>query len=264
MKTRHVEQVPMSFSRRGGARVGAGRKQQRDRGPSHAGRPALSGREAVHVTVKVRAHVWNLRTRRCFEILCAAFVAGCNRFGMRVIGLGIQGNQLHLLVEAACATALAAGMKGLEVRIARGLNRLMGRRGAVFVERFHAHVLRTPREVRRAMHYVSRNTAKHAAQVGRPLPADYRDPYTVGYFGARTLFPEGTKGMAVEPETWLLKYGWRHGDAPAPRNPDTCIAAARGAEFDVPTNSGVDTGGAGTRSVEHRDRGRRSSSAFAA
>jgi REP element-mobilizing transposase RayT len=210
----------MSFSRRGGARVGAGRKKQRDRGPSHAARSVLSGRVPVHVTVKVRAHVWNLRTRRCFEILCAAFVAGCNRFGMRVIGLGIQGNHLHLLVEAACAAALAAGMKGLEVRIARGLNRLMGRRGAVFVERFNAHVLRTPREVRRAMHYISRNTAKHAAQAGRRLPAGYRDPYTIGYFGARTLLPEGVEGMVVPPETWLLMYGWRRGDAPVARARD--------------------------------------------
>lgn len=205
----------MSFTKgRGGARIGAGRPRKRDAGVRHARRPELSGRHPVHVTVRVRRHVWNLRTRRCFEVVCAAFVAGCNRFGMRVVGMAVEGNHLHLLIEAANALALTRGMKGLLVRIARGLNRRMGARGAVVEERFHVHPLRTPREVRAAMHYISGNTAKHARQAGRTLPAGYRDPFTVGHFGARTLLPPGTEGMVVEPETWLLRYGWSRGAAP--------------------------------------------------
>lgn len=60
--------------------------------------------------------------------------------------------------------------------------------------------------------------AEHAAQVGRPLPAGYRDPYTVGYFGSRSLAPDGTAGMVAEPETWLLLEGWKRGAAATPAN----------------------------------------------
>lgn len=211
-----VEQVAMQFKKgRGGARAGAGRPRKRDPGVSHGPRPKLPGRYPVHVTVRVRKHVVNLRTWRCFQLICAAFTAACDRFGMRVIALSVQGNHLHLLLEAACAAALARGMKGLEVRLARALNRLMGIKGSVFTERFHVRVLRNPRQVRAALAYIMGNTAKHARQVGRPVPTGYRDRYTVGYFGARTLLPEGTAGMVVPPKTWLLRFGWQRGTAEA-------------------------------------------------
>ena len=255
----------MSFSRRGGARVGAGRPRIR-RKPgegrvAHGRRPALSGREPVHVTVRVRPHVWNLRSWRLFQVICGAFAAGCDRFGFRVIGVGIQGNHLHLLVEAADALALTRGMKGLLVRLARGLNGRMGTRGKAFDERFHAHVLKTPQEVRAAMRYVSGSTAKHAAQTGRALPAGYRDPYTVGYFGERTLLPPGTEGMVVEPRTWLLRYGWRVGTAAGLAAPTVVASSVRvsparqiGAAANDPPAGDAGHG-------EHRDRwpaGRRS------
>jgi hypothetical protein len=42
----------------------------------------------------------------------------------------IQGTHLHLIVEAEGKDSLARGMKGLEVRVARALNRMMVRRGS--------------------------------------------------------------------------------------------------------------------------------------
>ncbi len=78
----------------------------------------------------------------------------------------VQGNHLHLLIEAQDNRALAEGMQGLSVRLARGLNRLMGRHGKVLADRFHAHVLRTPAETRRAIAYVLLNHRSHAARSG--------------------------------------------------------------------------------------------------
>jgi REP element-mobilizing transposase RayT len=200
----------MSFSKHGGARVGAGRprRPKNDREVPHARRPELSGREAIHVTLRFLEHVYNLRTRRCFEIVSAALLAVCNQLDFRVVAFSLQGNHLHMLIEAACASALSKGVRRLAVRIARGLNLLMGRHGPVF-ERFHARRLTTPRDVRTTLAYILRNTTKHAAQVGRPLPPGYRDPYTAGYFGAHAILPPGTECLVAPPETWLLQEGWR-------------------------------------------------------
>jgi predicted RNase H-like nuclease len=71
-----------------------------------------------------------------------------------VAHFSFQGNHVHLLVEARDNRALSEGVQGLSVRLAKGLNRMMGERGSVFSDRYHAHVLRTPGEVRHAIAYV--------------------------------------------------------------------------------------------------------------
>jgi hypothetical protein len=78
----------------------------------------------------------------------------------------VQGNHLHLIVEAPNNRCLARGMQGLAVRIARALNRLMHRRGRVFADHFHSRVVRTPTEAARVIAYVLGNYARHAAQRG--------------------------------------------------------------------------------------------------
>ena len=72
-----------------------------------------------------------------------------------------------------------------------------------------------PTEVRHTLDYILGNTRKHAAQVGRILPPDYRDPYTVGYFGERIVLPAGTAAMVAPPESWLLVHGWKRTAATA-------------------------------------------------
>src|SRR3954447_16765509 len=104
--------------------------------------------------------VWNLRTRRCFGALQRAIYGGATRFGFRLVHYAVMGNHVHLLVEAPDRRALARALKGLGVRIARGLNRVMKRRGRVVGDRYHAHILKTPSEVKRARTYLSTN-ARH-------------------------------------------------------------------------------------------------------
>src|SRR5262245_60707507 len=111
----------------GGKREGAGRKVApgKKAGVSHRPRDIVS-RCPLHVTLRVRRGVPRLRSQAVWEIIRPAFQKGCERFGFRMNQYSVQGNHLHLIVEAEDATALARGMKGLCVRLARGLNRLAG------------------------------------------------------------------------------------------------------------------------------------------
>ena len=202
-----ARQLVLDLRTWGGERKGAGRKPTGARaGVPHMSRPALAARHPVHATLRVLPHVWNLRSRRCFRALAAAFAGVRQRDGFRVIHFSVQGNHLHLLAEASDAQSLARGMQALTIRIAKGLNRVMGRRGPVFADRYHEHVLRNPSEVARALAYVLGNFAVHARRRGDTSADGEIDPYC----SASTQLTLGPGPPPVhEPKTWLLQVGWR-------------------------------------------------------
>jgi hypothetical protein len=128
----------------------------------------------------------------------------------RIVHYSIQGNHLHLIVEAQSAQALSSGMRGLAVRLARRVNRLLFRRGSLWVDRWHSTVLGSPRQVRNALVYVLQNRAKHVPSANGPSP----DPLSsaAGFDGFVSASPSVRAGPAVAPQTWLLSIGWRrHG-----------------------------------------------------
>jgi REP element-mobilizing transposase RayT len=176
-------------------------------------------RYPVHVTLRARDHVWNLRTRRCHAIIAAALRAVLGRRGFRVVYFSLQGNHLHLIVEADDAPALANGMKALCGRIAKRLNALIGRRGPVFTDRYFAHVLRTPAEVRNAIAYVLGNFASHAERRGDRIAREY-DPYS----SAADRGPDGLPPPVSAPRSWLLNTR-----GIVAREPDAVYAAAAAA-----------------------------------
>jgi REP element-mobilizing transposase RayT len=96
-----------------------------------------------------------------------------DQLGMRIVHYSIQGAHLHLIVEARNDASLARAMQGLSIRLARRLNALDGRRGSVFADRFHAHVLRTRAETENALRYVLGNYAHHAKET---VPRAFLDP----------------------------------------------------------------------------------------
>jgi REP element-mobilizing transposase RayT len=186
-----VKQLAMGFvrkKRRGKKKGGRPPKNGIRAGVSHLSRPRFNGaRFPVHITLRVRAHVWSLRTRRCFTAVRRSFYAGNGRFGLRLTHFNVLGNHLHLICEASNEKSLSKGMQGLEVRIAKALNRVMERKGGVFDDRYHGRVLRTPTEVRHALHYVRENEQKHFGRRGH----DYSSL--------------ANPGLTVEPATWLLR-----------------------------------------------------------
>jgi putative transposase len=183
---RRKRQLGFVFRTWGGKRKGAGRRPNGENaGVSHRVRPVLKKRFPVHVTLRMNQAVWSLRSRRCFTALSKAFWGGADRFGFRLVHYSVQGNHMHLLVEAEDQRALSRGMNGLGVRIARALNRVMERQGKVFADRYHAHILRTPTEVRHVRKYLLTNARKHYNLVGP-------DPFT-------------STVALIAPDTFLLR-----------------------------------------------------------
>ncbi len=88
-----------------------------------------------------------------------------SRDDFRVVRHSVQRDHLHLIVEADDKKALSRGMRGLAIRCALAVNRALGRRGALWGDRYHASALRTPRMVRNALVYVLANAARHLRAV---------------------------------------------------------------------------------------------------
>ena len=203
----------------GGWRPGAGRPRGRTKVP-HRQRHRFAARFPLHVTLRVVDDVPSLRRRGALRVVQRAIEAGGHRKNFRVVHFVVVGNHLHLLVEAACMEALARGMQGLEVRLARRLNRFFGRRGTFFAERYHARILRTPREVRNALRYVLLNYRQHEARRGETLNRDWIDPFSSAYWfdgwrdSVELREPRQRDLLNVpcptaQPTVWLLTTGWR-------------------------------------------------------
>ena len=119
-------------------------------------------------------------------------------------------NHVHFIVEAHDRVSLSRGMQGLKISVAKRLNKIWGRRGTPFAERYHARELATPTQTRNTLLYVLGNARKHAAQRGRTLPRRWVDPFSSArqFDGWRqAVVPE--LGVVTPPGTWLLRVGWR-------------------------------------------------------
>jgi REP element-mobilizing transposase RayT len=196
---RTTDQLELQLPHRGGKRRGAGRKPKGKKPlVSHRPRPRFEKPCPVHVTLRVRTSVWNLRSRRCFRVVELALEEARERFGLRVIEFTVLGNHLHLLVEADSDLSLSRGMQGLCVRIAKALNRLMRRCGSFFADHYHSSLLESPTQLVSALAYVLGNYAHHFG--GTPG----RDPFSSGAYDAST---HGR--VLAAPLGWLLKVGWR-------------------------------------------------------
>ncbi len=132
-------------------------------------------------------------------MLGRAITRAAERFDVRIVQFSVQGNHVHLVVEAATTEALSRAMQGFSIRVAKGLNAMMKRDGRVLADRYHARPLRTPTETRRAVAYVQNNHRKHMAELGKPLPPRFVDEYASA--GGALALPA--------PHTWLLRVALR-------------------------------------------------------
>ena len=202
---KRTAQLALKFRRRKRRRGKVGRPPNGDRaGVSHLRREELSRHHAVHITLRTVAGLSGMRRQRVVAALEEAFRQARIRFGMRIVHYSIQGNHLHLLVEADDRAALAKGMQGLAIRVAKTLNRLFARAGRVWADRYHAHVLRSRRETANALRYLLGNFAKHARQWGKTA-VQYADAFS----SIRFLGFAATDAPVASPRTWLLRIGWR-------------------------------------------------------
>jgi len=213
-----AEQASFRFVGWGGERDGAGRPKKKGAKLRHAPRGPLATRYPAHVTLRTLPGAPNLRREAAYAAVERALGAiRDERADFRVVHFSVQTNHLHLLAEASGAEALSRGMQGLAIRIARGVNRAAGRSGKLWADRFHARVLRSPREVRLAVCYVLQNTRRHATTERELVDPSWIDPRSSGpWFDGWRSLPHGFDPPLGPPptspsQTWLLSRGWRRG-----------------------------------------------------
>jgi hypothetical protein len=113
---------------------------------------------------------------------------------------------VHLLIEAEGTRAAGRGMQGLGIRLAKTVNRQLGRRGRVWADRYHGRTLRTPREVRHGLVYVLLNGRKHRVS-GPGIDPCSSGTWFAGWREAVAV-PRGPVPVA-RARTWLLRVGWQ-------------------------------------------------------
>src|SRR4029079_10623112 len=161
-----MKQLELGLRRWGGKRKGAGRKGSGITSVPHRARPEHKERYPVHVTWR---GVRGLPSLRSFALAreVGETIARINDIhdggagAFRIVHFSIQPNHLHLIVEGADKVSLMKGLKGLAIQMARRINRAAGTRGRVIAERYHARVLRHPRQVRNCISYVLHNHKHH-------------------------------------------------------------------------------------------------------
>jgi putative transposase len=211
MKMRST-QLEFPFPRgHGGAREGAGRKAlpAHLRHTPHRARRRHRSAQPVHVTM--RARVRGLRRQQVAATVLGA-LRESNREWFRIVHYSLQDNHLHLIVEAESTGSLASGMRGLAVRVARHMNRLLFRRGSFWADRWHGRALASPREVRNALVYVLQNHRKHTHR--RAQRSSNLDAFSSAQWfnGFTTPLPHAFHCVGpppMPPKTWLLRIGWQ-------------------------------------------------------
>ena len=261
-RKRHVQQA-LHFGDKNGQRRGGPNRRKRKgvrlgrppKGPRsserHKKREAFPASEPVHVTLRVVDDVGRLRTRAIYQAVREAMLVTFRREDFRIVHLSVQGNHIHLLIEAENRMALAAGMKAFEISAAKHINAAVSRagswwerrrmrvkpkrrKGQVFADRYHVEIIRTPRQARNALTYVLNNWRKHREHRADVARTWLIDPYSTGWsfdgWKEREDHPFVWKLrasyqpiMSWRPRTWLLSEGWRrHGlvsiyEVPGPR-----------------------------------------------
>ncbi|MDX2087997.1 MAG: transposase [Kofleriaceae bacterium] len=217
-------------ARAGKARA-SGRKLGRPRKPGagspHTVRVAFEPSQPLHVVLRVRREVHPLRRRAVYHAIReATLVAARRQDSFRIVHLSIQQTHVHLLVEAKGRMELARGLQSFQISAAKHINAAISkarrerRRGNVFTDRYHAEVIKVPRQARHALAYVLNNWRKHREDRSGDARRWLVDPFSSGcsFSGWKQLegrltmwtVPETYLPMFVWlPQTWLLSTGWR-------------------------------------------------------
>jgi REP element-mobilizing transposase RayT len=175
---------------------------------THHGREGLKRPVPYHLSWHVTGDIKSLRGKKLFRQIRKALYRCHEKPGFRIVHFSVQSNHLHALGEADDVRSLSRGMQGLGVSMAKRINKVSGRRGAVFDDRFFARPLRTPREVAVARNYVLRNSEMHERRLGIGIPRDDFDPFSSA--ACEKQWP----GMTSPPQTWLLAVGSRKAHPP--------------------------------------------------
>lgn len=200
----------------GGRRKGAGRPRRGTRASvPHRARIRFSRLTPVHVTLRVTDALCgiNLRGSAIYAVLWRCLCAGSDKAGFRLVHFSVQRNHVHLIVEAHSSERLSRGIQGLCIRIARQVNGHMRRSGRLWAERYHAHVLRSPTQVRRALRYVLLNDRRHGRRCGCVASPRLDALSSALWFDGWLGLPPSCIPRLPLAQSFLLSVGWRRAGA---------------------------------------------------
>jgi hypothetical protein len=178
--------------------------------------------------VKLGDALPSLRRKQAYACFRKAVLKARAR-GFAINQFAVLSNHIHFIIEAENRPALSRQMQAFGISLAKRLNAVLERKGAVLLDRYHVHILKTPAEVKNALRYVLANSYRHQGGKGRIELDSYSsaigvaDRVWAGLFG-RTWgrivgFPEedppemeriraGIAELVSAPRTWLLSHGW--------------------------------------------------------
>src|SRR5574341_762206 len=175
----------------------------------HTTRPEVSG--PCHVVLRIcRGLPW-LRTPNTYRVLERCFRRCKEKKGFRIVEYSVQGDHVHLIVEASNRRKLTRGMQGLAICVAKNLNRFWRRKiGRVFDDRYFARALETIKQMQRALRYVLMNARKH----GTWNSTDRPDPFSSGPWVRWNSIYHFRRPLRSPPivrarHEWLLVLGYR-------------------------------------------------------
>ncbi len=215
-KTTAQLRLPMHKGQHGGAREGAGRPCSRRTEVEHRRRERFAHARPLQVTVRLTAEAAELGRRHLHRVVRAVFVKTCKLRQFRIVHYSVMHNHVHLVAEASSRAAMTRGMRSVNIRIAKQVNRALGRpRGKVVAHRYHERSLRSPTEVRNSLRYVLNNFRRHLwKDRGERCAAGYMDPcsssqFFDGWRGREAVAFQGPGPPVVAAKTDLLRRLWR-------------------------------------------------------
>jgi REP element-mobilizing transposase RayT len=193
-------------------------------------RVAFRRSRVVHLTLRLREGLPNLRTRKGAQIVKRAILGAQSR-GLRVIHFSILSNHIHLICEALSLSVLMNSMKSLTSRMGIHLRRLikeqkhhsnrlevLDKEGlGLFRGRYNLQAIQNPAQMKQTLAYVLLNPAKHFKK------APYLDAFTsaaifedwqkligreLNLNSSLATLKKNLKEFLAPPQLWLTQAGW--------------------------------------------------------
>ena len=112
----------------------------------------------MHLTTHVVPGAPSLRQAEVLQHF-RELLAGAEQRGVQTVAYAVMAGHIHWIVLCESAEALRDGTRYLFGQLARRLNRMWGRRGKLFVERYWSACCRSAKQAFHALGYVLRNPA---------------------------------------------------------------------------------------------------------
>ena len=162
----------------------------------------------MHMTVRRRDGLPSFRQQRIGKLLLE-ILDDKNDDRFHIVEFSIQSNHIHLVVEADDRKTVIRKMQGFMIAFAKRVNRILGRSGKVWADRYFARDVTSSRDMHNVLSYVFGNAKRHRAIPDAPGVVDVYST-TWRFFGFPT---RGTEHWPrPKPRTAMLQRWWRaHG-----------------------------------------------------